>query len=62
MEQEKTAVKKRLTLFVGLTFVITWIIFLLIPLRGLTYGKGATIIILAAAMRSSVFLDFPRFV
>ncbi len=50
MEQEKTAVKKRLTLFVGLTFVITWIIFLLIPLRGLTYGKGLSIIILAAAM------------
>lgn len=40
MEQEKTEVKKRLTLFVGLTFVITWIIFVLIPLRGLTYGRN----------------------
>ena len=50
MEQEKTAVKRRLALFVGLTFVITWIVFLLIPLRGLTYGEGVSIIILAAAM------------
>lgn len=50
MEQEKTAVKKRLTLFVALTFVITWIIFLLIPLRGLTYGKGVSILIIMAGM------------
>lgn len=50
MEQEKTAVIKRLTLFVALTFVITWIIFLLIPLRGLTYGKGVSIFIVMAGM------------
>ncbi|NLX02209.1 MAG: CPBP family intramembrane metalloprotease [Syntrophomonadaceae bacterium] len=50
MEQEKTAVKKRLTLFVALTFVITWIVFMLIPLRGLNYGEGVSIVILAAAM------------
>ncbi len=50
VEQEKMAVKKQLALFVGLTFVITWIVFMLIPLCGLTYGKGASIIILAAAM------------
>jgi len=50
MEQEKMVVKKRLALFVALTFVITWIIFLLIPLRGLTYGKGVSIVIVMAAM------------
>jgi hypothetical protein len=50
VKQEKTAVKKRLTLFVVLTFVITWIVFLLIPLRGLTYGKGVSIFIVMAGM------------
>lgn len=50
IEQEKTEVKKRLTLFIVLTFVITWIIFMLIPLRGLTYGKGISIFIVASAM------------
>lgn len=34
MELEKTVVKKRLALFIALTFVISWVIFLLIPLRG----------------------------
>jgi len=43
-------VKKRLALFVALTFVISWVIFLLIPLRGLTYGKGVSIVIIMAAM------------
>ena len=50
MEQEKTEVKRRLALFVALTFVISWVIFLLIPLRGLTYGKGVSIVIIMAAM------------
>jgi membrane protease YdiL (CAAX protease family) len=50
MENEKTATKKRLILFVALTIVIAWIIFLLIPACGLTYGKGLSIVILAAAM------------
>jgi membrane protease YdiL (CAAX protease family) len=50
MEQEKTVVKKRLTLFIALTFAISWIIFLLIPLRGLTYGKGVTVLIVMAGM------------
>ena len=50
MEQDKTMVKKRLIWFVGLTFVITWIIFAQIPLRGLTYGTGVTIYIAMAAM------------
>jgi membrane protease YdiL (CAAX protease family) len=50
MEQEKTMVKKRLTLFIALTFAISWIIFLLIPLRGLTYGKAVTVLIVMAGM------------
>lgn len=50
MEQEKTAVKKRLTLFVALTFIISWTIFLLIPLKGLSYGSNLSIVMVAAAM------------
>jgi len=50
MEQEKTAVKKRLAWFVALTFIITWIIFLLIPLCGLTYGTGVSVFIVMAGM------------
>lgn len=50
MEKENAAVKKRLIIFVALTFIISWLIFLLIPLRGLSYGKSASIIIVAAAM------------
>lgn len=50
MEQEKKVVKKRLTLFVALTFVIAWTIFLLIPLCGLTYGKVMSIVVIAVAM------------
>jgi len=43
-------VKNRLVLFVVLSFVIAWIVFMLIPICGLTYGKGVSILILAAAM------------
>ena len=50
MEQEKTAVKKRLTLFVALTFTISWIVFLLIPLKGLPYGSNLSIVFVATAM------------
>lgn len=50
MEQEKTAVTKRLTWFIALTFVITWIIFLMIPLFGLPYGQGVSIFIVMAGM------------
>lgn len=50
MEQEKTLVKKRLAWFVALTFIITWIIFGQIPLRGLNYGTGVTIYIVMAGM------------
>lgn len=50
MEQEKTMVKKRLAWFVALTFVITWIVFMLIPFNGLPYGKGVSIYIVMAGM------------
>lgn len=50
MENVKTSTKKRLIIFVALTIVIGWIIFFLIPLLGLTYGKGLAIPIPAAAM------------
>ncbi|MEQ8176428.1 MAG: CPBP family intramembrane glutamic endopeptidase [Syntrophomonadaceae bacterium] len=50
MEQEKTAVKKRLTWFILLTFVMAWTVFMLIPLNGLTYGTGVTVFIVMAGM------------
>ena len=50
MEQSRSATKKRLILFVTLTIVITWIVFSLIPIFGLTYGTIQTTVILAAAM------------
>ncbi|NLN87678.1 MAG: CPBP family intramembrane metalloprotease [Syntrophomonadaceae bacterium] len=50
MEQDRTMVRKRLIWFVTLTFVITWLIFGQIPLRGLTYGTGVTIYIVMAGM------------
>lgn len=48
--EEKSAVKKRLILFITLTIVLAWVVFLLIPLCGLTYGSGTSVIILAGAM------------
>ncbi|WP_425806841.1 type II CAAX prenyl endopeptidase Rce1 family protein [Desulfitobacterium sp. Sab5] len=54
MENVKTSTKKRLIIFVALTIVIGWIIFSLIPLLGLTYGKGLAIPILAVAMFTPV--------
>lgn len=50
MEQEKTMVKNRLILFLALTFVITWIIFMLIPWRGLAYGSSMSIVIVMVGM------------
>ncbi len=44
--------RKRLTIFVVLSIVIGWAILFLIPLTGLTYGEGASVIILAAMMFS----------
>ena len=50
MQQEKSAAKKRLIIFIVLTIVLAWIVFLLIPICGLTYGSGVSVVILAAAM------------
>ncbi len=50
MEHEKLAAKKRLIIFIALTFILTWIVFLLVPICGLTYGSGAAVVILAVAM------------
>lgn len=50
MNFDKSAEKKRLIVFLVLTIVITWCVFMLIPLLGLNYGQGASIAILAGAM------------
>ncbi|WP_312648738.1 CPBP family intramembrane glutamic endopeptidase [Aminipila sp.] len=50
MEQEKLAAKKRLIMFVTLTIVIAWIVFLLVPICGLPYGTGVSVAIIASAM------------
>ncbi len=50
IEQEKLAAKKRLILFIALTFVIAWIVFLLIPLNKLAYGSSLAVVIVMAAM------------
>jgi uncharacterized protein len=50
MKQEKLAAKKRLIIFVTLTIVIAWIVFLLIPICGLHYGTGVSVAIVASAM------------
>lgn len=50
MEQEKFAAKKRLIIFISLTFVISWIIFIMIPICGLIYGSGFAVVIIMAAM------------
>lgn len=50
MKNETDAVKKRLILFLTLTIVITWAVFLLVPACGLTYGSGWSIVIVASGM------------
>lgn len=50
MEQEKLAAKKRLIIFITLTIVIAWIVFLLVPIFGLPYGTGMSVVIIASAM------------
>ena len=50
MEHEKLAEKKRLIIFIVLTIILAWIVFLLVPICGLTYGSGAAVVILAVAM------------
>ena len=50
MEQDKLTTKKRLIIFIALTIIFAWIVFLLVPICGLTYGSGASVVILAVAM------------
>lgn len=50
MEHDKLMTKKRLIIFITLTIILAWIVFLLVPLCGLTYGSGASVVILAVAM------------
>lgn len=47
---EKAAAKKRLLIFLILTFIISWTVFMLVPIFGLTYGQGSSIVIVASAM------------
>lgn len=42
--------KKRIVIFLALTVVISWAVFLLIPLSGMTYGNGMSVVILTLAM------------
>ena len=50
MEQDKLTTKKRLIMFIALTIILAWMVFLLVPICGLTYGSGASVVIVAAAM------------
>ncbi len=50
MEGTNKMTKKRLILFVVFTFVIAWILFLLVPILGIPYGTSNSIILVAAAM------------
>ncbi|MFA7371700.1 MAG: type II CAAX endopeptidase family protein [Sphaerochaetaceae bacterium] len=43
-------IKSQIVLFIVLAFSIAWILFLLIPLLGLTYGEPRSIILLTGAM------------
>ena len=51
-EPGNCATKKRIVLFIILSIVIGWAIFLIIPLTGLSYGEGSSILILSAMMFS----------
>lgn len=50
MENEKLAAKKRLVIFTALTIALAWFVFLMVPMCGLTYGSGSSVIIVAVAM------------
>lgn len=50
MEHKKLAAKKRLIIFIALTIILAWFVFLLVPICGLTYGRGGAVIILTVAM------------
>lgn len=50
MHREKALTKKRLILYIVIAFATAWIIFLLVPFFGITYGAGLSVVIVAAAM------------
>jgi membrane protease YdiL (CAAX protease family) len=50
MYQNKSDEKRRLIIFIILTISIAWIIFLQVPVWGLKYGSGNSVLIVAAAM------------
>ena len=50
MEHEKLAIKKRLIIFIALTIILAWCLFLSIPICGLTYGSGVSVVISSVAM------------
>lgn len=48
--EEKLENKKRLMIFLLLTFIIAWILFMSVPLSGLSYGQSSSIFLVASAM------------
>ena len=50
MESERKLNKKRTIIFITITFAITWFVFSLVPICGLAYGSGYSILIVAGAM------------
>jgi len=48
--EEKSMIKRQLTIFTILTLAITWALFSIIPIRGLVYGDSMSIIITVIAM------------
>jgi membrane protease YdiL (CAAX protease family) len=57
MNNEKALAKKRLFLYIIITFTVAWLIFLLIPLLSIDYGTGIAIAITAAAMFAPAFAN-----
>ena len=43
-------VKRQIGIFIGLAFLIAWIVFFIIPIKGIAYGGSSATIILAGAM------------
>jgi len=50
VETERVGAKKRLIIFAVIAFVIAWALFLSIPVSGMKYGTGLSIILVASAM------------
>ena len=50
MEHSKPKTIKRLIVFIVLTVIIAWILFFMIPITGVPYGQGSSVLFLMAAM------------